>query len=120
MEHEHAESFCNALETSQDCSNSTNSKRVLRAELVSEGVQQWSVAQVLSFFEQCKFPTAGVMTGQVDGMTLLSLFEGDDAEANFTAPAPEGMSFNRLLFRGRFKKEMVNLRAGHKTYPQKL
>jgi hypothetical protein len=60
------------------------------------------------------------MAGQVDGMTLLSLSEVDDAEAIFTAPAPEGMGFNRLLFRGRFKKEMANLRADQKTYQQKF
>jgi hypothetical protein len=112
MEHEHAESFANALETSQDCSNST--------ELVSDGVQHWSVAQVLSFFEKYKFPTAGVMAGQVDGMTLLNLLDGDTAESDFTAQAPEGMSFTRLLFRGRFKKEMENLRSVHKTNQQKL
>jgi hypothetical protein len=60
------------------------------------------------------------MAGQVDGMTLLSLSEVDDAEAIFTAPAPEGMGFNRLLFRGRFKKEMANLRADQKTCQQKF
>ena len=74
----------------------------------------------MSFFEQCKFATAGVMAGQVDGMTLLSLSGVDDAEAIFTAPAPEGMGFNRLLFRGRFKKEMANLRADQKTNQQKF
>jgi hypothetical protein len=79
----------------------------------SEGVEQWDVDQVLSFFEQCKFPTSGVVEGQVDGMTLLSLYQDKDAEAIFTTPTPEGMGFNRLLFRGRFKKEMSILRCQH-------
>jgi hypothetical protein len=90
MQHEHAESFCNALEASQDSTCSSNS-----IELVSEEVEHWGVAQVMSFFEKLKFPTAGVMAG-------------------------EGMGFNRLLFRGRFKKEMANLRADQKTYQQKF
>jgi len=45
MQHEHAESFCNALQTTQDSTCSSNS-----IELVSEGVEQWGVAQVMSFF----------------------------------------------------------------------
>jgi hypothetical protein len=52
MQHEHAESFCNALEASQDSTCSSSSM-----ELVSMGVEQWGVAQAMSFFEQCKFPT---------------------------------------------------------------
>ena len=59
------------LETSQDSTCSSNS-----IELVSKGVEKWGVAQVMSFYEQCKFPTAGVMAGQVDGITLLSLSLG--------------------------------------------
>jgi hypothetical protein len=92
---------CNSCNSEACSSNCT--------EVVSAGVEQWGVEQVLSFFEQCKFPTAGVMAGQVDGMTLLSLFQDDDAEAIFTAPAPAGMGFNRILFKSRFKREMANL-----------
>jgi hypothetical protein len=129
--------FCNALETSRippsnppnsppwrrqtewgmlsDDSGSTSSSNSTKVS--SEGVEQWDVDQVLSFFEQCKFPTSGVVVGQIDGMTLLSLYQDKDAEAIFTTPTPEGMGFNRLLFRGRFKKEMTNLRCDHKTVP---
>ena len=91
-----------SLETGSTCSSNCT-------EVAAEGVEQWGVEQVLSFFEQCKFPTAGVMAGEVDGMTLLSLFQDDDAEAIFTEQTPEGMGFSRLLFKGRFKKEMANL-----------
>jgi hypothetical protein len=94
-------SVCN-IYNSETCSSNCT-------EVVSAGVEQWGVEQVLSFFEQCNFPTAGVMAGEVDGRTLLRLFQDDDAEAIFTASAPEGMGFNRLLFKGRFKKEMANL-----------
>ena len=129
--------FCNALEKSpnppstppnsppwgrqteggmlSDDSGSTRSSNSTKVS--SEGVEQWDVDQVLSFFEQCKFPTAGVVEGQVDGKTLLSLYQDKDAEAIFTTKTPEGMGFNRLLFRGRFKKEMTNLRCDHWTVP---
>ena len=98
-----------------DDSGSTRSSNSTKVS--SEGVEQWDVDQVLSFFEQCKFPTAGVVEGQVDGKTLLSLYQDKDAEAIFTTKTPEGMGFNRLLFRGRFKKEMTNLRCDHWTVP---
>jgi hypothetical protein len=50
-----------------------------------------------------------MITGQVDGSTLLTLYRDSNAAALFTAPVPEGFGFNTLLFRGRFKKEMDNL-----------
>jgi len=75
------------------------------------GVKGWSVDQVLGFFESCKFPTAGVSAGQVDGNTLVSLWEDSDVEAIFTAPAPDGLGFNKLMFRGRLKREMICLLA---------
>ena len=93
--------------------SSSNSTKVSSA-----GEEPWDVDQVLSFFEQCKFPTAGVVEGQVDGKTLLSLYQDKDAEAILTTPTPEGgMGFNRVLFRSRFKKEMTNLRCDHETVP---
>jgi hypothetical protein len=125
--------FANALETSPNppstppnsppwgrqteggmLSDDSGSNRSSNSTKVSsEGVEQWDVDQVLSFFERCRFPTSGVVEGQVDGMTLLSLYQDKDAEAIFTTPTPEGMGFNRLLFRGRFRVEMTNLRCDH-------
>lgn len=81
------------------------------------GVKDWSVDQVLVFFESCRFPTAGVSAGQVDGSTLLSLWEDRDAEAIFMAPAPDGLGFNKLMFRGRLKNELANLLAHHTSGP---
>ena len=75
------------------------------------GVKGWSVDQVLGFFESCKFPTAGVSAGQVDGNTLVSLWEDSDVEDIFTAPAPDGLGFNKLMFRGRLKREMICILA---------
>jgi hypothetical protein len=49
-----------------------------------------------------------VITGQVDGSTLLTLYRDSNATALFTAPVPEGFGFNTLLFY-RFKKEIHNL-----------
>ena len=72
-------------------------------------VTKWGVEQVLRFFEECKFPTEGVEAGQVDGSTLLALSRESDAEELFTSPVPNGMGFNRLLFIGRFRKEMARL-----------
>ena len=42
-------------------------------------VEKWGVEQVLRFFEECKFPTEGVVQGQVDGSTLLALSRESDA-----------------------------------------
>jgi hypothetical protein len=72
-------------------------------------VAKWGVEQVLRFFEECNFPTEGVEEGQVDGSTLLALSRESDAEELFTSPVPNGMGFNRLLFIGRFRKEMARL-----------
>ena len=74
-------------------------------------VSKWGVEQVLRFFEDCKFPTEGVEAGQVDGSTLLALSQESDAEELFTSPVPNGMGFNRLLFIGRFRKEMTRFTA---------
>ena len=78
---------------------------------LSTGVAQWGVAEVVAFFEKCRFPTAGVVSGQIDGKTLLELSADADAEAIFTAAAPDGLGFNRLLFIGRFQTEMALLRG---------
>ena len=74
-------------------------------------VKDWSVDQGLGFLESCKFPTAGVSAGQVDGTTLLSLWEHSDVEAIFMAPVSDGLGFNKLMFRGRLEKEMICLLA---------
>ena len=80
-------------------------------EPVSAGVEEWGVAEVVAFFERCRFPTAGVLAGEIDGKTLLELCADEDAEAIFTAAAPDGLGFNRLMFIGRFRTEMALLRA---------
>ena len=77
----------------------------------SPGVAQWGVAEVVAFFRRCRFPSEGVVEGQIDGKTLLELSADEDAEAFFTAAAPDGLGFNRLLFIGRFQTEMTALRA---------
>ena len=66
---------------------------------------------MLAFFERCKFPTEGVQSGEVDGESLVNLYQDPDAESIFTAPAPDGLGFNKLMFKGRFKKEMEKLVA---------
>ncbi len=78
----------------------------------SKGVAQWGVAEVLAFFRRCRFPSEGVVEGQIDGKTLLELSADADAEAIFTAAESDGLGFNRLLFIGRFQTEMAALRAG--------
>ena len=70
-------------------------------------VPKWNVLQVLHFFEDFKFPTEGVEAGQVDGSTLLALSQESNAEELFTSPVPNCLGFNRLLFIGRFRKEMA-------------
>ena len=45
----------------------------------SKGVAQWGVAEVVVFFEKCRFPTAGVVSGQIDVKTLLELCADADA-----------------------------------------
>jgi hypothetical protein len=79
-------------------------------------VRSWGVEQVLAFFERCKFPTEGVQSGEVDGESLVNLYQDPDAESLFTAPAPDGLGFNKLMFKGRFKKEMEKLVAKPSVY----
>lgn len=83
------------------------------------GLANWSKEEVLSFFEHCKFPTAGIEAGEVDGGALLNLYRAytdatnahtaKDAEELFTKPAPEGLGLNKVMFCGRFKSEMAKL-----------
>jgi hypothetical protein len=40
-------------------------KRVLEAEAGVETLETWSVEQVLRFFERRKFPTEGVIAGDI-------------------------------------------------------
>ena len=103
MEHERAEPLFNALETGSTCSSSSTE--------VAQGVEQWTVEQVFNFFLDCKFPTGGVIEGQVNGKALLMLCDDADAEAVFTTSVENGgMGFNRLMFRFRFKTEMAKVR----------
>ena len=71
--------------------------------------------QVIAFFEECKFPTEGVRTGLVDGESLESICAEEDAEAIFCAPVPDGFGFGRLMYVGRFKKEMAALNVSFKN-----
>jgi transcriptional regulator with XRE-family HTH domain len=72
-------------------------------------VKSWGVEQVIAFFEGCKFPTEGVQAGEVDGESLVNLYQDPDAERLFTTPAPDGLGFNKVMFKGKFKKEMEKL-----------
>ena len=77
--------------------------------LLPANVRSWDVQQVIAFFEQLNFPTAGVESNKVDGESLVNLYQDPDAESLFTDPAPEGLGFSNLMFKGRLKKEMQNL-----------
>jgi hypothetical protein len=81
------------------------------ADSSTKGVEEWDVQDVVSFFEKCGFPTEGVEAAQIDGPTLLDLYSAADAETTFTAAVPDGLGFNRLMFKGRLKTEMARLRA---------
>ena len=74
-------------------------------------LSSWSKEEVLSFFQRCNFPTAGADAGEIDGGALLELYAAEDALELFTAPAPDGLGFTRLMFRGKFKSEMAKLEA---------
>jgi hypothetical protein len=45
----------------------------------------------------------------VNGESLVNLYADPDAESLFTAPAPDGLGFNKLMFKGRLKTEMQKL-----------
>jgi len=79
------------------------------SKTVGDGVSLWDEDQVLSLFRRCKFPTEGIVANNVDGSALLRLYADADAEDMFTAPAPDGLGFNRILYRGRFVSEMSKL-----------
>ena len=99
-----------------DDSLSACSSAATECNAVHDDVRSWGVEQVLAFFERCKFPTEGVQSGEVDGESLVNLYQDPDAESLFTAPAPDGLGFNKLMFKGRFKKEMEKLVAKPSAY----
>jgi hypothetical protein len=115
-------SSSSALDSSSHSSQSSSddeAESVVHEVAVSatehHGLADWSKEQVLSFFERCKFPTAGIEAGEVDGGALLALYRATllskDAEELFTTPAPEGLGLNKLMFHGLFKSEMAKLGA---------
>jgi len=79
------------------------------SKTVGHDVSLWDEDQVLSLFRRCKFPTEGIVANNVDGPALLRLYADADAEDMFTAPAPDGLGFNKILYRGRFVSEMSKL-----------
>jgi serine/threonine protein kinase len=94
-------------EGSADALKTANSHTESCAE--PHDVKSWGVEQVIAFFERCKFPTEGVQAGEVDGESLVNLYQDPDAEILFTTPAPDGLGFNKVMFKGKFKKEMEKL-----------
>jgi hypothetical protein len=60
--------------------------------------------------QQAKSETAR-RSGAKNFQSLVNLYQDPDAESLFTAPAPDGLGFNKLMFKGRFKKEMEKLVA---------
>jgi len=82
-------------------------------------VKGWSEDEVLGFFESCKFPYVGVSAGQVDGNTLLLLWKDSNVEAIFTAQAPAGLGFNKLMLCGHLTREMMCLLANDSS-PSRL
>ena len=76
---------------------------------VQSTISSWTVEQVEQLFVRLNFPTVGIVENQVDGGSLGILCADPDAEAMFCLPAPEGMGFPPILFKGRFKKEMAQL-----------
>jgi len=60
-------------------------------------------------FRRFKFPTEYIVANFINGPALMGLCADADAESLFTAPAPRGLGFNKILFRGRFKNEMALL-----------
>ena len=93
----------------EECSASVCSSEVS----LECGVKSWSQEQVVMFFEDKGFPTEGIKAGKIDGGALLELLHADDAVELFTAPVPDGMGFNKLMYRGRFKSEMAKLEEAH-------
>jgi hypothetical protein len=74
------------------------------------GIESWDEATVEQFFVRCHFPTKGLRDNQVDGLSLVELFQDKDQEKNFCSSVEEGgLGFTKLLFKGRFKKEMMLL-----------
>ena len=123
---EHAGSSAGSPRNSTDVSSRYLSADDSLSECSTEsadGIESWSVEQVLAFFERCNFPTAGIQAGDVDGHSLLVLYQDPDAEGLFMGPAPDGLGFNKLMFKGRFKKEMDKLVAKASppsSYPLKV
>ena len=70
----------------------------------------WDVEDVARFFEEHGFPTAGVGLGQIDGATLLSLWDDPEAGDVFTAAVPDGLGFDVDVFK-RFKEVMAPVQA---------
>ena len=86
-----------------------DSKDGSESDRVAAGLMTWRQDQVVRLFKRCGFPTEGIEAGKIDGRSLLELYTADDAMELFTAPVPDGLGLNRLMFRGRFKIEMAKL-----------
>ena len=50
-----------------------------------------------------------MQAGEVNCEAFVNLYQDPDAESLFTAPEPDGLSFNKLMFKGSLKTEMQKL-----------
>jgi len=69
-------------------------------------VQSWTEADVDAFFSRCNFPVHGLQGNAIDGPSLVLLFLDADAPTFFCQEPPDGLGFSKIMFVGRFTKEM--------------
>ena len=72
-------------------------------------ISGWTDEQVRDLFASLNFPTAGIVENFIDGDSLGLMCADINAEETFCAAVPDGLGFTKLLFKGRFKKEMALL-----------
>ena len=89
--------------------NRGTSSTTASRSVASLPLSRWDVHDVYIMFRRFKFPTEYIVANVINGPALMDLYADADAETLFTAPAPRGLGFNKILFRGRFKNEMALL-----------
>ena len=97
------------MQSAEKAADTQESGHAARAETY------WDVEDVVRFFAEHGFPTEGVTLDQIDGATLLSLWDDPEAGDVFTAAVPDGLGFDVGVFDGRFKEVMAALQASEEA-----
>lgn len=72
-------------------------------------MSDWTQDDVVLFFEDNGFPTDAIYSASVNGISLIYLYEDEDAYSMFTDPLPSGFGLSNEMFHGKLVDAMSSI-----------